>query len=36
MFATLMAIGLLQTVHLRTQRSMGLGYAQSRLERSRF
>jgi rod shape determining protein RodA len=36
MFATLMAIGLLQTIHLRTQRSMGLGYAQSRLERSRF
>jgi rod shape determining protein RodA len=36
MFATLMAIGLLQTIHLRTQRSRGLGYAQSRLERSRF
>ena len=36
MFASLMAIGLLQTIHLRTQRSMGLGYAQSRLERSRY
>jgi rod shape determining protein RodA len=36
MFASLMAIGLLQTIHLRNQRSMGLGYAQSRLERSRF
>ncbi|MDX6325513.1 MAG: rod shape determining protein RodA [Nocardioidaceae bacterium] len=36
MFATLMAIGLLQTIHLRSQRSRGLGYAQSHLERSRF
>jgi rod shape determining protein RodA len=36
MFAGLMAIGLLQTIHLRTQRSMGLGVARSRLERSRF
>ena len=27
MFATLMAVGLLQTIHLRTQRSMGLGVA---------
>jgi len=36
MFATLMAIGLLQTIHLRSQRSMGLGVAHSRLDRSRF
>ncbi len=36
MFATLMAVGLLQTIHLRTQRSMGLGVARSRLDRSRF
>jgi rod shape determining protein RodA len=36
MFATLMAIGLLQTIHLRSQRSMGLGVARSRLDRSRF
>ena len=36
MFATLMAIGLLQNIHLRGQRSMGLGIAQSRLDRSRF
>ena len=36
MFATLMAIGLLQNIHLRTQRSMGLGVARSRLDRSRF
>lgn len=36
MFASLMAIGLLQTIHLRNQRSMGLGYVPSRLERSRF
>ncbi|WP_148574263.1 rod shape-determining protein RodA [Nocardioides caldifontis] len=36
MFATLMAIGLLQTIHLRTQRSMGLGVARSQLQRSRF
>jgi rod shape determining protein RodA len=36
MFATLMAIGLLQTIHLRTQRSLGLGVTRTRLERSRF
>ncbi len=36
LFATLMAIGLLQTIHLRSQRSMGLGVAQSRRDRSRF
>jgi rod shape determining protein RodA len=36
MFATLMAVGLLQTVHMRTQRSGGLGVARSRLQRSRF
>jgi rod shape determining protein RodA len=35
MFATLMAVGLLQTIHLRTQRSIGLGVARTRLERSR-
>jgi rod shape determining protein RodA len=36
MFATLMAIGLLETIHLRTQRSMGLGVARTRLDRSRY
>jgi rod shape determining protein RodA len=36
MFATLMAVGLLQNIHLRTERSMGLGVARSRLVRSRF
>ena len=36
MFAGLMAIGLLQNIHLRTDRSMGLGVARSRLVRSRF
>jgi rod shape determining protein RodA len=36
MFATLMAIGLLQTIHLRTQRSMGLGVARTRIDRSRY
>ncbi|MBY9076712.1 rod shape-determining protein RodA [Nocardioides sp. WL0053] len=36
MFATLMAIGLLQNIHLRSERSMGLGVARSRLVRSRF
>ncbi|HLN78854.1 MAG TPA: rod shape-determining protein RodA [Nocardioidaceae bacterium] len=36
MFAGLMAIGLLQNIHLRTERSMGLGVARSRLDRSRF
>ena len=35
MFATLMAIGLLQNIHLRTERSMGLGVVRSRLARSR-
>ncbi len=35
MFATLMAVGLLQTIHLRTQRSLGLGVTRSRLDRSR-
>ncbi len=36
MFAGLMAIGLLQNIQLRTDRSMGLGVARSRLVRSRF
>ena len=36
MFASLMAIGLLQNIHLRTERSMGLGVARSRLVRSRY
>jgi rod shape determining protein RodA len=36
MFAGLMAIGLLQNIHLRTDRSVGLGVARSRLVRSRF
>ena len=36
MFAALMAIGLLQNIHLRTDRSMALGVARSRLMRSRF
>jgi rod shape determining protein RodA len=36
MFAGLMAVGLLQNIHLRTDRSMGLGVARSRLIRSRF
>ncbi len=36
MFATLMAIGLLQNIHLRSQRRVGLGFARSRLDRSRF
>ena len=36
MFATLMALGLLQNIHLRTQRSTGLGVAHSRRDRSRF
>ena len=35
-FATMMAVGLLQTIHLRSQRSMGLGVAHSRRDRSRF
>lgn len=36
MFAGLMAVGLLQNIHLRTDRSMGLGVARSRHLRSRF
>jgi rod shape determining protein RodA len=36
MFATLMAVGLLQNIHLRTEHSTGLGVARSRLVRSRF
>jgi rod shape determining protein RodA len=36
MFAGLMAVGLLQNIHLRTDRSMGLGVARSRQVRSRF
>ena len=36
MFASLMAVGLLQNIHLRSQRSIGLGVARSRLDRSRF
>ncbi len=35
MFASLMAIGLLQTVHLRTQRQSSLGTVRSRVMRSR-
>ena len=35
MFASLMAIGLLQTVHLRTQRQSSLGMVRSRVMRSR-
>ncbi len=35
MFATLIAVGLLQNIHLRTERS-GLGVVRSRLVRSRF
>ena len=36
MFAALMAIGLLQNIHLRTQRSMGLGVSHAHQLRSRF
>ena len=36
MFAGLMAVGLLQNIHLRTERSMGLGVSGSRLARSRY
>ncbi|GAB2748536.1 rod shape-determining protein RodA [Nocardioides pakistanensis] len=36
MFAGLMAVGLLQNIHLRTDRSLGLGMARGRLARSRF
>ena len=35
MFATLMAVGLLQNIHLRADRSLGMGVARSRLVRSR-
>jgi rod shape determining protein RodA len=36
MFATLMAIGLLQNIHLRADRSLGGGVVRSRVVRSRF
>jgi rod shape determining protein RodA len=36
MFAALMAVGLLQNIHLRNQRSMGLGVSQGHRSRSRF
>jgi rod shape determining protein RodA len=36
MFAALMAIGLLQNIHLRTQRSMGLGVSRDHRVRSRY
>ena len=36
MFATLMAVGLLQNIHLRSQGSFGLGVNRTRLVRSRF
>ena len=36
MFATLMAVGLLQNIHLRSQGSLGLGVNRTRLVRSRF
>jgi rod shape determining protein RodA len=36
MFAAMMAVGLLQNIHLRTDRTMRLGVARSRLVRSRF
>ncbi len=36
MFAALMAVGLLQNIHLRTQRSMGLGVAHNHGARSRY
>jgi len=36
MFATLMAVGLLQNIHLRTDRSLGLGVARSSLVQSRY
>ncbi len=36
MFAGLMAIGLLQNIHLRTDRSMGVGAVRTRTPRSRF
>jgi rod shape determining protein RodA len=36
MFATLMAVGLLENIHLRNQGSFGLGVNRTRLVRSRF
>ena len=36
MFAALLAVGLLQNIHLRTQRSMGLGFSHGHGARSRF
>ena len=36
MFATLMAVGLLQNIHLRADRSLGGGVVRSRVVRSRF
>lgn len=36
MFAALLAVGLLQNIHLRTQRSMGLGFSDGHGARSRF
>ncbi len=35
MFATLMAVGLLQNIHVRSERSLGLGVARPRTRRSR-
>ncbi len=35
MFATLMAVGLLLNIHLRTQRAMGLGMSRTGINRSR-
>ena len=36
MFAALLAVGLLQNIHLRTQRSMGLGFSDGHGARSRY
>ncbi|MPZ61417.1 MAG: rod shape-determining protein RodA [Propionibacteriales bacterium] len=36
MFATMVAIGMLLNIHLRTENSLGLGVVRSRLARSRF
>jgi rod shape determining protein RodA len=36
MFATLMAVGLLLNIHLRTQRAMGLGTSRTGVTRSRY
>ena len=36
MFATLMAVGLLLNIHLRTQRAMGLGMSRTGINRSRY